>query len=382
MGMTIKILSWIATGLVFPICLSAQNAGIDSLLIKIKGLQVLVKNANYNSGIFPSQRCYLTGKNIEREDDNIFFTGLIVWTLNSLKPRLSQNNQEIVDQISKQAITNYHLYQNKDGRVGFNFWQTRPSKHFPNSRYFSSRRKFIIPDDLDDSAILFLSTNFSDSLKQALKLLLAENANGQKSTIKNTFRKYKHYAAYSTWFGKNMPVDFDICVQANGLRFVLDNGFQLNRFDSATIDLIKDMVISGDYLKRPAFVSPHYQKPEIILYHLARLVAAHPAQKKLVEIKPQLLMDIQGQMKKTTNRLSLLLLQTSLLRLGYNCDKEFKPTENDLYNFYFFVANMTSVFPNPIKGLFVKSRVTNFFYRSEAYYFTLILENELYKMNQ
>ncbi len=88
---------------------------------------------------------------------------------------------------------------------------------------------------------------------------MAENANGQKRRIRNTFRRYKNVPAYSTWFGKNMPVDFDICVQANGMRLVLDNQLELNRYDSATIRLMKDMLIARKHIKRPHYTSPHYQ---------------------------------------------------------------------------------------------------------------------------
>ncbi|MCH5683259.1 hypothetical protein LWM68_02585 [Niabella sp. W65] len=71
--------------------------------------------------------------------------------------------------MAAKAIANYYRYQNKDGRPVYNFWQTNPSRHFPNSRYFSRRKKYIIPDDLDDTAILYLSAEFSDSLKRAVK---------------------------------------------------------------------------------------------------------------------------------------------------------------------------------------------------------------------
>src|SRR5690606_10457225 len=183
--------------------------------------------------------------------------------------------------------------------------------------------------------------------------------------------------AYSTWFGKNMPVDFDICVQANGLRFVLDNNLGLNRFDSATIDLIKKQVISGCYIKRPAYTSPHYQKAGIILYHLARLVSAHAGHPLLNDLKLLLVQDIKKQMQEADNSMEQLLLQSSRLRLGAAREQQIKVPLADRSRFYFFVANMTSVFPNPIKGLFVNSRKTNFFYRSEAYYITLLLENEM-----
>ncbi|MCH5596657.1 hypothetical protein [Niabella ginsengisoli] len=356
---------------------AGQNPYIDSLLIKIENLQIVDKNTNYNVGMFPSQRVYRSRKMPTREDDNIFFTGLIVWTLKSVRSELSVKNQAIVDAITEKATPNYVLYQNKDGRPVYNFWQTKPSRHFPNSKYFSSRKKYIIPDDLDDTAILYLSTAFSDSLKNIVKTLMAENANGRKYTVRNTFKRYKRIPAYSTWFGKNMPVDFDICVQANALRFVLDNQFELNKYDSATIQLVRDMVLNDTHLKRAAYVSPHYQNPNIILYHLARLVAAHPQHPLLDGLKSALITDLKKQMHSSKSNMERVLLQTSLLKLEEPFSGKISVSEKDRNAFYFFVANMTSVFPNPIKGIFVKSRKTNFFYRSQAYYLTLLLENEV-----
>ncbi|GAB3426758.1 hypothetical protein GCM10027516_31090 [Niabella aquatica] len=355
----------------------AQNRYVDSLLDRIARYQVADPDPHYQQGMFPSQRIYLSRKRPVREDDNIFFTGLIVWTLKTIREGLSSENRQMVDVLCEKAQSNYFRYRNKDGGPTYNFWQTQPSRHFPNSTYFSSRKKYILPDDLDDTSIIYLSADFPDSLKAAVKKLMAENANGAKRTIRNTYKKYKKISAYSTWFGKNMPVDFDICVQANGLRFVLDNGFRLNRYDSATIRLINRMVVSGRYLKRTPYNAPHYQKASIILYHLVRLVAAHPQHAALYELKPVLLKDIRLQLQKVTNGMEKVLLHTSLLRLGEKDAERIAVCRQDMEAFYFFVANMTSVFPNPVKGLFAGSRRTNFFYHSQAYYLTLLLEHEM-----
>ncbi len=365
---------------VFACPVLGQNPYIDSLIRRISDLQETGTDTNYPAGLFPSQRAYLPGRKAAKEDDNIFFTGLIAWTLKSMKTRLSAKNQAMVAAMTAEAAANYYRYRNKEGRLVYNFWQTNPSRHFPNSRYFSQRKKYIIPDDLDDTAILYLSADFSDSLKQAVKKLMAENANGQKRRIRNTFRRYKKTPAYSTWFGKNMPVDFDICVQANGMRFVLDNQLELNQYDSATIQLMKDMLVARKHIKRPHYTSPHYQNTSIILYHLARLVAAHPEHPLLVDFKPLLLKDLKREMQRSDNGMEKILLQTSLAWFNESTGEKIEVTQKDWDDFYFFVANMTSVFPNPIKGIFANSRKTNFFYRSEAYYLTLLLENEVERL--
>jgi len=358
----------------------AQNRYIDSLLASIVAYQVAEPDSNYQQGMFPSQRIYLSRKRPTREDDNIFFTSLIVWTLKTIREELSFKNRQIVDALCEKAQKNYYRYRNKDGGPAYNFWQTNPSRHFPNSPYFASRRNYKLPDDLDDTSIIYLSADFDDSLKAAVKKLIAENANGVKRTIRNTYKRYKKIPAYSTWFGKNMPVEFDICVQANGLRFVLDNRFQLDKYDSATIHLLNRMVVSGRYIKHPPYNAPQYQKASVILYHMARLVAAHPQYKELYDLKPILVKDARLQMQKVTNSMEKVLLQTSLLWLGERDTARIVVSKEDVKGFYFFVANITSVLPNPVKMLFAGSRKINLFYHSQAYYLTLLLENEVLQL--
>ncbi|MCH5717035.1 hypothetical protein [Niabella hibiscisoli] len=52
-----------------------QNPYIDSLVLRISGLQATGADTNYPVGIFPSQRAYLPGRKPPKEDDNIFLRG-------------------------------------------------------------------------------------------------------------------------------------------------------------------------------------------------------------------------------------------------------------------------------------------------------------------
>ncbi|MCH5717037.1 hypothetical protein [Niabella hibiscisoli] len=92
--------------------------------------------------------------------------------------------------------------------------------------------------------------------------------------------------------------------------------------------------------------------------------------------------DLKAEMQRADNEMELVLLQTSLIKLGKIPGEKIVVSRKDWDRFYFFVANMTSVFPNPVKGIFANSRKTNFFYRSEAYYQTLLLENELWRLKR
>lgn len=357
---------------------SSQNPRIDSLIYQIKTSQITQDNNFYSAGLFPSTRNYLKSKQYKRQDDNVFFTGLIVWTLRSQQLLLNTENSKIVDSICEKAIRNYPTFRNKYGDCTYNFWQPKPNRHFPNDRYFSSRKKYALPDDLDDTSILYLSENHSDSLKNCLRTKMGKHANGNSTYINNTFRKYKHEVAYNSWFGNKIDVDFDICVQSNALRWVLDNHFVLNKYDSATIQLLKKMVLSDEHIEYAHYISPHYQNSNIVLYHLARLIAPHP--EYFTEIKSKLIADIQQQIVFAKHPMEKLLLASSLARFGINSEQKLKLNKSDFEDFYFFVANMTSVAPNPLKRWFARCKRTNFYYESEGYYFALLLEYECLKI--
>ena len=357
---------------------SAQNLRIDSLLQTISSCQRTYSDSFYTSGLFPSKRVYLKQKNYKRDDDNIFFTGLIVWTLRSQRDKLNEKNKIVLDSICAKASYNFPLYRNKYGDCTYNFWQPKPGRHFPNDRFFSKRKKHALPDDLDDTAVIYLADNQPDSLKKKLKDKMALHANGNGRWIHNTFRKYKHRRAYNTWFGRRMRVDFDLSVHCNAMRWILDNNLELNQYDHETINLIQDMVLAGEHIENAHYVSPHYQLPSIVLYHLSKLVSAHPAIFPL--IKNQIINDLQNQLKVTVNPMEKLLMQTSLARFGIFQKAEIL-SQKDFDGFYYFVANMTSVTPNPIKGWFAKSKVTNFYYRCEGFYWCLLLENECLNLN-
>ncbi len=364
--------------LIWPNQAISQNFIIDSLLNKICSLQQ-AQSSFYPHGHFPSQRVYLKQKNYVREDDNVFFTGLIVWTLQTYESRLTLANHKLIDSISKEAIKNYPLYRNKQGGVTYNFWRTSPSGHFPNDSYFSKRKKYQLPDDLDDTSILYHSSSHSDSERVVLKAQMTVHANRNKGTIYNTFREFRHKPAYSTWFGDKMPVDFDVCVHANALLLVLNQKLPLDETDIETAHLIVEVVKKDYHINFPQLVSPHYQNVSVILYHLARLISKQQ-EFGLLGIREKIVGDINSQNLIATHPMEKLLLQNSLLLLGVNSLNNIIIKETDFNNFYFFVANMTSTMIKPLKKWFAKSKITNFYYKSEAYYWTLLFENACLKL--
>src|SRR6202008_510002 len=95
-------------------------------------------------------------------------------------------------------------------------------------------------------------------------------------------------SAYSTWFGKKMPVVFDVSVLCNVLSFVQLNNLPWTKADSASLELIVKTIQRGDIIKHAVFVSPYYGNTSIILYHLARLMSIKPIS-RLEQLKPGLI---------------------------------------------------------------------------------------------
>lgn len=355
--------------------MAQSSGGIDSLLGKIEQMQIS-KDSFYFAGSFPTYRRYGASEKM-KEDNAVFFTGLIAFTLKALKHSLNPREEIICDSIIARAIRCYPHFSNANGRPTFNFWRVNPPLVFPNSwflNHFNETQQ--LPDDLDDTAILWLSMDPSDSIAHLVKALMGMHANKVKGRIKNTFKKYRDLPAYSTWFGEKMPIDFDFCVLCNVLYFVHAYHLPENTHDSASVELLRRMIVNKDYIKRAAFVSPHYGRTPLLIYHAARLLGRFsiPA---LDSLKPQLLEQAYLAFNESDNWLDSVLLSTAIIRLGgKNLEVGF-PDSASFYedNATFFVASFSSMLPYFWKKLLLNNQLIKYYYFCPAYRYTLFLEN-------
>jgi hypothetical protein len=344
----------------------------DSLLLQIYSLQSQ-GDAFFADGLFASERFRGDHGNF-KYDNNIFFTALITYTLQSFREDFAAEGQQIIDSICSRAKSNYPRYRNRNNDITYNFWQTNPDNSFPNSKFWSKREKARLPDDFDDTSILFLTKEKNDSLDNELKELMAQYSH-QSTKKKSTFKRYKDFKAYNTWFGIKMKQDFDICVMSNTLLFVFQRGLNLNEFDNETIHLIEQMVISNDYLKYPYIISPHYRNNAIILYHLSRLIA-NTDNEILNSLREKVIRDLYETLDHASSRMEKVILLTSLYRLDEkpNVKVDIQNISEEFKDFYFFVANPFSGSNLLFKRILVTSEFLCFRYRCEAYYWTLLLE--------
>jgi hypothetical protein len=382
--MVIPLVLWMFLLATAQRCLCQQRAKDSVLSVQLLS-QILYFQKHHSSdfanGLIPSYREYEYQKDILKDDDNIFFTGLVTFTLRSIQPFLNNIAQKICDSIITHSAPRFSSYQNQKGRPTYNFWRTDKSEIFPNSGWLNLFNKSqALPDDLDDTAIMLLALNSDDSTVASAHRLMQGFTNNNLKKVKSTLSGYKHIRAYSTWFGKRMPVDLDFCVLTNILLMVEKYRIPYTAADSASVEFIEQVIKNRHYVTAAARVSPHYNRSPVLFYHLSRLMkeAEIPALEKW---KPQLIADATTAYKQSHNFFDKIILSTSLMRWGVILDDDFTTVNTSLksfvenYDFIFFIANITSMLPTPLNTLAGKTGIGKFYYYCPSYNYTLLLEN-------
>jgi hypothetical protein len=347
---------------------------LEILIARIAALQSK-GDAYFSEGLFEAQR---TNPSIgyKRPDTTVFFTAIITFTLQRISHVLSAESQKTVADMTTKATQNYSDFQNKDGLKTYNFWKTKPSQHFPNGRIFGRFNHFKIPDDVDDTAMIYLTAPHSTNDIRWLKDKLTQHANLSKLQIKNTFDDYKTLRAYSTWFGQNMYIEFDVAVLCNLMYLIFEQQLPLNQHDTDSLAYIRSAIETDRYLTHPFAVAHQYPRTVPIVYHVARLMGAFEVE-ALAPIKAKLIADIRQLLALPQQRLDKIVLHTSLMRLGvYDFDLE--PVEDittsDFEGFYFFIAGLLTAYQQPMLYRMARWPLFHIRWQCEAHCWTLIAE--------
>lgn len=330
----------------------------------------------FPEGIFPAHR---ENKLIlyKRQDTTIFFSAIIAFTLQSIREDADDVTREKIDSVISKVIINYPDFQNKDGLKTYNFWKTKPSKHFPNGHIFRHFEHFRIPDDVDDTSFVYLTAKPGNEQILWLKKKLTLHANGSKQWIKNTYPEYQKLKAYSTWFGKNMYVEFDVCVLSNLLYFVYKNELELNIHDLDSLEYLRSVIETGRYLKVPFRCAHQYPRTPLIIYHVARLIAAFDPI-PLRAIKQKLINETFELLSQTKNPMDRVILSSSLLRFGMKTERISVEnfTKKDFEGFYFFIAGLLTAYENRFLYSISSSELFHMHWICEAHNWTLLAEYE------
>jgi hypothetical protein len=315
-----------------------------------------------------------------KADINPFFTGLVSFTLDKIKNHFTPSQQVLCEQIIQRTIPVYDKFKNLKGRPTYNMWPTDTPQIFSHAGWINVFDKTqALPDDLDDTVITLLALHANDSLAKQVHAIMQEFTNSESKKIRNTYKDYQHIGAYSTWFGKKMPIDFDVCVLTNVLYFVQSYHLDWTAADSASLELIISVLKDKKHISAAAYVSPHYNRLPIILYHVSRLmqIKSIPA---LEVLKTQLIEDAQNALKATTHFMDAVVLETALMRWGVKPEKQKTFITNNLFDlieedaFAFFIADIATMLPDPYKRNLIGT-VGKFYYESPGYNNVLVLEN-------
>ena len=355
-----------------------MNENLRHFIEKIAHLQS-TGDQYFPDGIFPAYRTN-TLIGYRRPDTTIFFSSIICFTLQSVRDRIKSDPGlvEKIDSVCEKVINNYPDFQNKDGLKTYNFWKTKPSRHFPNGNIFHHFDHFRIPDDVDDTAFVYLTTIPSEIELKWLKEKLAIHANGSQRWITNTYSEYKSLKAYSTWFGKNMYIEFDVSVLCNILYCIFKYKLPLNEHDAASLIYIKLVIETDRYLTVPFRCAHQYPRTSLIIYHVIRFMAAFdpPA---LQSIKQKLINDTQRLLKTAESPMDRIILATSLMRMGIKTQRI--PVENfttaEFKGFYFFIAGLLTAYENSLLYRFSNNPLFHMHWVCEAHCWTLLAEYEM-----
>lgn len=359
--------------------LHAQDSAIISrLLYKIALLQK-TGDPSFSKGVFPSYISSQQKFSASKKDNNIFFNGLIFYTLQQLKPQMNKSQAGVLDEMLSYAAPAFGKFKNREGRDTWNFWRTDTVQKFPYGTLLGLLNKdYALPDDMDDTVLSLMAQNADSTTAAAVHKLMQSYTNNGKNKFRNIISELGIYPAYSTWFGKKFPVVFDVSVLCNVLNFAEQYHLTWTNADSASLAVIIYSVVNDHHITQPLFVSPYYGKTSLILYHIARLMHNRHIP-ELEKIKTKLVTDAATELALTKNKMEQILLSTALLKWGYipppvNCTDEKTMAALEKNDLPFFIGNIPSYLPGVAKLYLTEKDKFLFYHYCPAYNNALLLE--------
>jgi hypothetical protein len=360
----------------------AQDTALINYLVNRISQEQIKSDSFFFPGIFPSYVSRKEKFTQSKGDNNMFYNGLILCTIKDIYGELPPKNQSIYNDMVSRSVPFLKKFENTSGRSTYNYWRTDSAFVFPFTWWvplLSGLGLGNLPDDLDCTSYGLMSVNSPDSTATSVHELMQHYVNSDAKKVKGWPKKYNTIPAYSTWFGKNFPVSFDVTVLSNILYFVQSYNLPWTHADSASLQLIIKTIETRDYVTKPIFVSPYYGTTSLILYHLATLMNVKEIP-ELEKLKPGLMEEAARQYAATNNLLEKIMLSTTFLKWGYLPPELKIPTIRYLEKMIeqnkmpFFVANIFSYFPKLIMKEFVKRGWGIYYLYCPAYNNTVLLE--------
>lgn len=357
---------------------AAQDSVLIRYLLERISTQQIKQDDFFLQGIFPSHISEKEKFSDKKKDNNIFYNGLISYTLNEIKPFVNTKNQLLIDSILNYSKPLFTKFKNRNGRDTYNFWRTDSTYKYPYAIKFIGKN-ITLPDDMDDTVLALLALDADDSMAQQVHALMQYFINGDTNKVRSVIKAYKQLMAYSTWFGKKFPIVFDASVLCNILSFVQTYNLPWTKADSASLEVITKTIENDYYKTEPVYVSPYYPKTSLILYHIARLMNIKPIP-QLEALKTKLVTDAATELVNSKNILEKIILSNAILKWGYIPPEIELPKQDEIRSkieendFSFFVGNVPSYLPNPARKYATVNDIWLFYHYCSAYNDALLLE--------
>jgi len=357
----------------------AQDSALIHYLINRIAAQQIQQDNFFLQGIYPSYISKQEKFATRKKDNNIFFNGLIAYTLNDIKSKTDNYSQQLIDKSLNKAKPLFIKFKNNKGRNTYNFWRTDSTYDYPYSGILKPfARNISLPDDMDDTVLSLFALNAADSTAKEVHMLMQQFVNNDSNRVRSIIEDYRQLPAYSTWFGKKFPVVFDVSVLCNVLSFVQLYNLEWTKADSASLDVIITTIQNNYHFSKTIYASPYYPKPSLILYHIARLMSIRPIP-KLDALKTKIVSDAARELALTTNTLEQIILSSTILKLGYeppaiNINIGDVQKEIEQNDFCFFVGNISSYFKDFQKAFATANEIGFFYHYCPAYNDALLLE--------
>ena len=347
---------------------SADTTWVSYLLKRIEQQQVK-DDPFFIKGSFPAYTDkYHKGYSERIKDNNTSFC-IVLNTLESVRSKLTAYQSVLLDSIQVRASGVFKKFENKNGRGTYNFWRQDMEPKFPYNWWipFFAGNLWRVPDDFDDTVWCLTALKTDSSNAARIHDTMQHYSNYPAKRIIGCPDEYKTIPAYSTWFGKDFPVFYDLCVASNTLAFVQRYNLQWTKADSATLELLVKAIQSKDYLTHYKDLSPYYENKAVILYHLAKLMAVKPID-GLEKYKTQILTDALELFNKSDNILEQMILCTAIQKLGYSSPEIELPAKEKLVwmtehnDLAFFTGDMLGYFEGNTK------KTLAFFFKKALFY--------------
>ena len=200
---------------------------------------------------------------------------------------------------------------------------------------------------------------------------LIQHSNGFKNQIKNTFPEYQNLKAYSTWFGKDMYIEFDACALSNMIYCQLHFGLELDEHGQDSIKYIQQTILSNQYIEQPFRVAHQYVRTPLIMYHVMRLMNKFHIP-ELEICREKLESDILYYLQK--EELSLMDRIVLEISLRSKNDVEVQNLNDVDTNYPFFIAGLLTAYENTLLYKLSSSKLFHINWTCEAHSLALLAE--------